>query len=249
MDPILSNILTYLTELCQDPKIWGKLMCTSKTLYDNLIEKFLIKKFRFISMGISPDPKKNYLSCPAYLSDFIYKTYSGCNKDYYLTTNPRLIELHAMIDCTCVHEIFGFYLPFVKLSDDCYDSYATPDIEIKYEQVLKRTLTSTLYPMLSQGIRNKIAINKTFNIISLEESRNITNEVITNHYSKYLNLNNPNYKQDIELIELRYQISKKHLSDGFSWENRASNLSRLKLNVLQCIPNCIYCGEIHEKKN
>lgn len=220
----MEHILTYITETCLDPKIWGLFMCTSKYFYDGLVERFLVMKFKCMLVKVGS------IDCDTNIKDEICNKYIHNQNNYILTTNPYLIKAHALMDHFGVYEVLGFYIPYL----DKYDN----GIKIDFTSAFCNTLTSTFFDRITPSIRAQLYQIRDVRKITLKESRDITKEIIETHYWNYgkMKLCDPNYTPDIEIIE-----------DTRFVGHRVSQLYNYHFYFPRNIPVCICCGENHAK--
>ena len=199
---------------------------------------FLTKKFKCMVVGAYS------IRCLAYQTDYIDRRCNSFGYVYHLTTNPYLIQTHAILDNSGVKEVLGFYIPFISISTPVHDG-SFPEIVINYEKMINCLLKASFYPMLDETTRTMILKNRFPQIISLDESYVITKEVINQHYQKYLTLSHERYQYDRNILDIAFTQTVNRMQRY--WYPSDKNLSGLNFNLLRCIPNCIYCGEIHEK--
>ena len=222
----MENILTYITETCLDPKIWGLFMCTSKWLYDNLIERFLVTKFKCMLV------KPATIDCSTYNRDRICKQARNNHHDTILTANPFLVKAHATMVHLGIYEILGFYIPYLQLSCDY--------IFVNFEKAFFGAMTATFSNRIPTNLRIQLNRDPEENIITLEESRDITKEIIDTHYWNYskVKLNDPDYIKDIEVLNNDYNTKRNK-------KRSTELLSVCRFQFPHHIRECICCGETH----
>jgi len=232
MDPLHENILTYITETCLDPKIWGLLMCTSKYFYNNLIERFLTTKFMCMVVN---EPS---IDCLTYRTDTIFEIYDENGimilPRTLLTTNPFIIKAHALMNHVGIFEVIGFYIRYLKITNG--------GNHIEFEGVISGLLNSSFFDRLTPTIRTQLDLAKELKLITLKESANLTRELIDMHYWHHSKLkgNDPNYNKDLETLNREIYA----VGAWCSFEL----LNNLSFDFEDNIPECVCCGMCHPKK-
>jgi hypothetical protein len=235
MDPLLEHILTYITETCLDPKIWGLFMCTSKYFYDNLIMRFLVTKFKCMVV------RTETVCCNTYRYDKLYTRFIDCYQ-FILTANPYLIKAHAMMEHTGVCEILGFYIRHLEKT--------SANIIINTKQAFSSILENTFYHRIDMGIMTQLLQYQQPKYITTAESRTISKETIDTHYWNYSErkLNDPHYIEDMAILNDNEHIVHRSRKTGFFiWDNK-NQICDWDFNFHNHISICICCGMCHVKK-
>jgi hypothetical protein len=224
----MEHIFTYITETCIDPKIWGLFICTSKYFYDGLIERFLVMKFKCMLVRVGS------IDCDTNIKDEICKKYTHNHITYILTTNPYLINAHALMDHFGVYEVLGFYIPYIDHNDGC--------ITIDFKSIFLNTLSSTFFVRITPNIRAQLYQSHNVKQITLVESKDITKEMIDTHYWNYsqMKFNDPMYNKDIEMLESDFQFA-------YHRKYMLQNLCASRFHFPHNILVCVCCGKIHAK--